>query len=350
MHPMISIIVPVYNVDRYLTQCLDSLINQTYRDIEIICINDGSTDRSPVILRDYAKKDSRIILIDRENRGISKSRNEALSVATGEWVLFVDSDDWVDTDICRLSVETAERENAGVVLWSYIREFGTRSLPKYVSSSNTVWEGKSDCRMLQRRILGPVGNELGETDKMDAWGTVWGKLYLRSLIETHRIRFVDTQVIGSAEDVLFNLAYFYRIEKAVYLHVCKYHYRKIAGGSFTSVYKPGLPEKWNNLYQKIACVLQEQGSDPSFYEAFYNRISLGIIGLGLNEVSSKASVWDKKRNIQALLNRSAYRNAVTGMCLSYFPFHWKVFFFCSKKRIAWGVLFLLMMIRRIINK
>ena len=85
---MISIIVPVYNVASYLPQCLDSLVNQTYRDIEIICVNDGSTDSSLAILQKYAKTDKRIKIISRENRGISCSRNEALDMAQGEWLLF----------------------------------------------------------------------------------------------------------------------------------------------------------------------------------------------------------------------------------------------------------------------
>lgn len=350
MNSKISIIVPVYNVEKYLSRCLDSLVNQTYRNIEIICVNDGSTDTSLQILQAYIENDNRIILINRENRGISISRNEALSIAKGEWVMFVDSDDWIDNDICHLSVEKAITENADVVFWSYIREFQSKSLPKYVNNENKIWANKEACRILHCRILGPIGKELKETDKMDAWGTVWGKLYRRSLIEEYQIRFVDTREIGSAEDVLFNLEYFYRIEKAVYIHACKYHYRKTAGESFTSVFKPDLPDKWNNLYEKILFFIQKQELDSSFYEAFHNRVSLGIIGLGLNEISKKTSLWHKNERISILLNRPIYRESVMKLSMSYLLLHWKIFFFCSQKNISWGVMFLLMLIRRIINK
>ena len=95
---MISIIVPVYNTAPYLPQCLDSLVNQTYRDIEIICVNDGSTDNSPDILKAYAERDSRILVIHQENLGLSGARNKGLESARGEWVMFVDSDDWIGTD------------------------------------------------------------------------------------------------------------------------------------------------------------------------------------------------------------------------------------------------------------
>ena len=96
---MISIIVPVYNTAPYLPQCLDSLVNQTYRDIEIICVNDGSTDNSPDILKAYAERDSRILVIHQENLGLSGARNKGLESARGEWVMFVDSDDWIAPDM-----------------------------------------------------------------------------------------------------------------------------------------------------------------------------------------------------------------------------------------------------------
>lgn len=91
--PMVSIIVPVYNVERYIRQCLDSLINQTYQNIEIICVNDGSADRSGEILNQYGKSDARISVFHVENAGVSSARNKALSYASGKYIMYVDSDD-----------------------------------------------------------------------------------------------------------------------------------------------------------------------------------------------------------------------------------------------------------------
>ena len=102
---MISIIVPVYNTAPYLPQCLDSLVNQTYRDIEIICVNDGSTDNSPDILKAYAERDSRILVIHQENLGLSGARNKGLESARGEWVMFVDSDDWLNEEALKKALE-----------------------------------------------------------------------------------------------------------------------------------------------------------------------------------------------------------------------------------------------------
>ena len=94
--PAVSIIVPVYNVEKYLRECLESIINQTFQDIEIICVNDGSTDNSRKILTEYAQTDSRIKITDKENGGLSSARNAGLKIAQGEFISFIDSDDWVD--------------------------------------------------------------------------------------------------------------------------------------------------------------------------------------------------------------------------------------------------------------
>ena len=96
--PKVSVIIPVYNVEDYLRECLDSVINQTLKDIEIICIDDGSTDNSLEILKEYAQRDNRIFIIDRENRGVGKSRNEGIEKANGEFVCFIDPDDLYPTN------------------------------------------------------------------------------------------------------------------------------------------------------------------------------------------------------------------------------------------------------------
>lgn len=95
MQPKVSILVPVYNVEAYLEQCLDSIMNQTLKEIEIICINDGSTDNSLAILKEYAEKDARIILVDKENGGLSSARNAGIPVASGKYIYFLDSDDYI---------------------------------------------------------------------------------------------------------------------------------------------------------------------------------------------------------------------------------------------------------------
>lgn len=112
----ISVIIPVYNVEPYLTRCLDSLVNQTFKDIEIICVNDGSTDKSLDILRDYEKRDSRIKVIDKKNEGCSVARNSGLEVSSGEYIMYVDGDDYVDLSICEKLYNKITETNSDMVI------------------------------------------------------------------------------------------------------------------------------------------------------------------------------------------------------------------------------------------
>ncbi|MBR5160328.1 MAG: glycosyltransferase family 2 protein, partial [Thermoguttaceae bacterium] len=115
--PAISVIIPVYNVEPYLRECLDSVVNQTFRDIEIICVNDGSTDGSPAILEEYAAKDSRIIIIHQQNGGLSAARNSGMNAAKGDFILFVDSDDYIKQNTLEITYNAAIESGAEMVMF-----------------------------------------------------------------------------------------------------------------------------------------------------------------------------------------------------------------------------------------
>ena len=119
----LSIIVPVYNVEKYLEQCLESLLNQTYKNIEIIVVNDGSTDQSLDILKKYSFKDNRIKLYSQKNQGISAARNTALEHINGKYVMFVDSDDWIEINTCEIALHEMKKNDSDIVMWAYRREY-----------------------------------------------------------------------------------------------------------------------------------------------------------------------------------------------------------------------------------
>lgn len=117
---LVSIIVPVYNVEKYLKRCIDSILKQRYQNLEIILIDDGATDQSGSICDEYKEKDNRIIVIHQKNGGLSAARNAGLDIASGSWIMFVDSDDWVSEDYVSHAVKTASEQQADVVLFDYI--------------------------------------------------------------------------------------------------------------------------------------------------------------------------------------------------------------------------------------
>ena len=130
MRPMVSIIVPIYNAEQYLRRCVDSILNQEYTDYELLLVNDGSTDASGDICEEYGDQDPRVIVIQKENTGVSDSRNRALDRARGKYLQFLDSDDWITPDATRLFVRAAEEYGCDMVISDFYRVVGERLSPK----------------------------------------------------------------------------------------------------------------------------------------------------------------------------------------------------------------------------
>ena len=124
MTPMVSMIVPVYNSEKTLSRCIDSILNQTYRDFELILLNDGSTDTSGEICDAYAKRDSRVRVVHKENTGVSDTRNRGIDLARGEYLQFLDSDDWITPDATALFVRTATEQQCDMVISQFYRVIG----------------------------------------------------------------------------------------------------------------------------------------------------------------------------------------------------------------------------------
>lgn len=349
-NPQISIIVPVYNVEKYLHKCMDSLVNQTFENIEFIAVNDGSTDSSLGILREYAKRDSRIVVIDKVNEGVSFARNTALKYVIGEYVMFVDSDDWIDLDTCEKVLELVKQYKCDVMMWSYIREFGTVSVPKAIFQQNIIYDEEGVKKNLHRRFVGAIGNELAKPENLDALCTIWGKLYKTSIIKRNNIKFDDIRKIGTYEDGIFNLRLFQYVRKAVFINKYFYHYRKDNETSLTSQYKSLFTERWIVLFDLIEKYIDDHKLDSIYRQALYNRIGVSILGLGLNELSSDKNTYEKIQSIDSIINIMKFKKAYKLLSLQYFPLPWKFFFGCAKYNFPIGVYLLLLAIRKIISR
>lgn len=339
MIPKISIIVPIYNVEDYLSRCLESLLSQRLKEIEIITVNDGSTDGSSNILKDYAKKDDRIVVIEKENGGVSSARNAGFLAAKGEYIGFVDPDDWIDNDMYEQLYHTAIQENADIVMCTYIREFGTHSKEKLFHLPEKVcYESGEVKSQMMRRLVGPLNEEIANPELLDAWGTVWSKLYRTDIIKENNIHFIDLEVIGTNEDSLFNIHTFYYTRKFVFLNKPYYHYWRVNSASVTSGYKPNLKDQWFNLYRLIEDFLKEHNMPNDFYLALNNRICLNTLGLGLNTVSKSndASALMKMRKLRSILRDHYIQRSFRQLEMTYFSIVWRTFYFCAKSRFVTG--------------
>lgn len=344
-NPLISIIVPVYNVSEFLSQCMDSLIRQSYQNIEIIAVNDGSTDNSLEILNRYAQEFSQIKIISQANAGLSAARNTGITASIGEYMCFVDSDDWIDVHTCLRTIEIVQQHNVDIVCWNYIKEYKHNSIPVQCIKANKLYD-ENNIKQLYRRIVGPINEELAFPQYLDSLSTAWGKLYKSQIIKDNNIFFVPTKEIGT-EDLLFNVEVFKYIRRAYLIPDHLNHYRKYNSASLTATYKPHLATQWTNLQNRMLAII---GHDEELKQACFNRIAMSIIGIGLNECASGSSLIKMKERIHKYLNEKNIYPALKQLDLRYFPFHWKLFFVSAKYQYEWIFLYLLIIIYKIINR
>lgn len=210
--PKISIIVPVYNVERYLRDCLNSLINQTLSDIEIICVNDGSTDSSPRILEEYASKDSRIKVINKENSGYGASMNMGLAAAEGEYIGIVESDDFVKTTMYEELYNLAVKNNADVVKSDYYL---------YTTSNNQ----SRKIGIIKPKYTGKVFSVKDYPKILKMPPSIWSSIYRREFLNKNNIRFQESPG-ASFQDISFAFKTLSSAERLVFTNKTYLYYRQ----------------------------------------------------------------------------------------------------------------------------
>lgn len=228
MTEKITVIVPVYNVENYLDKCLDSVIKQTYKNIEIIVVNDGSTDNSGEICQEYAEIDYRIIYIEQENAGLSAARNTGLDNMSGDYVTFVDSDDWIEQDYLETLYKKIVEYQADIAVGNYYSFNESEGMFYFHISGDSYYEKVFDNVSIFENLY--------ESQEMKSFALIsaWGKLYKASLFDY--IRF-DEGKLG--EDGYFNQKIYLLVEKIVYINQGLYAYRQ-RNGSITKTWT----EKW----------------------------------------------------------------------------------------------------------
>ncbi len=215
MHtPKISVIVPVYNVQNYLRQCLDSIIGQSFSNFEMICINDGSTDDSPQILEQYAALDSRIRIISQPNRGLSAARNAGLAQATAEYIFFIDSDDYIEPDTLEKLFDTARRTGADLTCADFLPFPETEADQKETKNKQAYFDQTEKT---------PQGCRPLADNPLKIHVVVNGKLHKNSIIKQFNLSFPEQRLIH--EDEYWAWAYGIHCQSYFYLPDKLYNYR-----------------------------------------------------------------------------------------------------------------------------
>ncbi len=211
----VSVIVPVYNAEKTLRTCVESILKQDFRDFEVILVNDGSRDASQRILSDFERADGRVRPLNKENGGVSSARNAALDIASGEYIMFADADDRLPMEAMKLLVRELERLGTDMAVGDFFRVFeGKISRKGSIARGGVITRDEYAAKMMQK-----------PADLY--YGVLWNKLYRRDLIEKHRIRMEENVSYG--EDMIFNLEYLLHVRTVAVLKSPVYYYVRTPG-------------------------------------------------------------------------------------------------------------------------
>lgn len=269
--PMVSIIVPIHNAEKYLNRCIDSILEQEWKDFELILADDGSEDASGEICDGYAAQDTRVRVIHKANSGVSDTRNQAISIAEGTFLQFIDSDDWITPDATRRMVEAAESSQADLVIGNFYRVSGNR-----VAKKGAIEEE------------GLLGREEFAENMMENpadfyYGVLWNKLYRRSIVKKHGLRMNEN--ISWCEDFLFNLEYCCYVKNCYILQTPIYYYVKRKGSLASQGMnmpkvirmKMGAFEYYDQLYKNVWSEEEYERRRHELYRFFVDSAGDGFV-------------------------------------------------------------------------
>lgn len=322
MQPKVSIIVPVYCVEKYLHACVDSLLAQTLEDIEIILVDDGSPDQSGKIAEDYAKKDSRIKVIHQSNAGLGPARNTGMEAATGEYIGFVDSDDWVKPDMFEKLYQAAAQNDADIVVGGYQEVKDGAAVKEFVHPlAGTVLNHREGILRIRKNLYAyGIENKTREAFPVTACASV----YRREMIQSSGLRFQNIL----SEDRIFNLDAYREAQKMVFLDSVDYCYRKDGQVSITQSFSERTVQKYTDLLT-FATVKAYEEQDPDSIVRVkrmvidYCRAYVEVVG------KSNAPAGQKVTYLRALLGVKEVQHLWHGYPVKSLPFmqrvlHWTI--------------------------
>ena len=280
----ISIVIPVYNVEKYLRQCLDSIVNQTLRDIQIICVNDGSTDGSLAILQEFAGRDSRIEIIDKPNGGLSSARNAAFPLIRGKYTLFVDSDDWINSETCEKTFYHAEQTGADFVLFFNVQFDHSTGKQLHTSMCDLPLIINS---YEQKQVMFQIAS-------ISAWDKLWSTRFLK----THKILFKEGLI---CEDQPFVWKAVMLAEKIAVFPKVLYHYRQRTSSITTSYGRK--PLDLLKIFDIIKADIMSLELEREYYNSFLRYKIRGCRNL------SQLTTWDiPKSEVMRAIKESLYQD------------------------------------------
>ncbi|MBS5789928.1 glycosyltransferase [Fusobacterium sp.] len=307
----VSIVVPIYNVEKYLDRCLQSILNQTLKEIEIILVDDGSPDNCPKMCDEYAKKDNRIKVIHKENQGLGFARNSGMKIATGEYIAFVDSDDFIEKNMFEYMYKVSIENKVDMCMaghYKYDTKNNTRQEIKFVKENKIL--GKNEAKLCACKMVGNLPEELSD----GYYGmSVWKNIYSLNFLRKNNIVFNSEREFVS-EDAIFHLNCVPKMEKIIIIPESFYNYCDNSN-SLSNTFRESKFEEYKKLYFKEIEILSEY-NEVEQDKIYIARMFLANIRAHIKQLEkSKNSIKYKFQQIKKICNDSLVKDI-----LSWYPY------------------------------
>lgn len=256
---MVSIIVPVYNVEKVLHYCIESILNQTYNDFELILVDDGSTDNSGTICDDYSARDSRVSVVHTKNGGVSKARNTGIEMAQGEFLCFIDSDDYIAEEYLEKLFNTFRHNSEYDNIWC-----GFQTTKKYGELCGKIIVASEDTNVSTSDVQHIMDLHAKWLSQMP-----WNKIYISSIVNSNHLRFPENMMLG--EDLFFNLSYLDRTNgKILTINEPLNYYLQTKEDSLDNKFYPDLFEIYKTINKELYYYLTKWNCDKTQFTLYYN--------------------------------------------------------------------------------
>ena len=308
--PEVSFIMPIYGVEKYLNQCIDSVLAQTFSDFELILVDDGSPDRCGEICDEYAKKDSRVKVIHKENGGVSLARNTGVEAAVGNWAYIIDSDDWLESDALEKMYNAAIEHNADCVMSDVLVHYPRQPKRGYLFSRSFCTEDRKTIDSIQKFILCHKYSPYYISKTIVGFAAPWSKLVRMSVIKENNVLF-DPYVRGRFDDGLWSLHMLDYAKSVCYIQEVTYNYR-IVEGSLTHAFKPQALEIIERGFERTEDWIKETEKDDDFLRAHYGRVC-SFFALQLSQYffnpNNPKTKKEVRAELRAVMERDPYKTA-----------------------------------------
>lgn len=291
MNDLISVIVPVYNVEKYINKCIDSIVNQTYKNLEIILVDDGSLDKCGRICDEYANMDNRIKVIHKENAGVSSARNSGIENSTGSWIAFVDADDWIERNYFTELLRIAKEKDAELILCGYNRITNKKSEKIDNTGELVVLDSKENLN----KILNP----------QTGYALSWAKLYKRDIIGENL--FDTTIIVG--EDALFNERVSVNINNSCFYKKSLYNYR-IHSNSVVKKFNHSYVNNYLKAIEINRSYLKEKyNDDKEVIQNYYNFVAFHVLLIAVNYCYNPCNA-NKRQSLKEVCNEETFKEGI----------------------------------------